>query len=331
MSQKPLRFLPPSLLLACSAILGACAPESFTITLGAPTDLKETTVFRDEGSPRAKIAMIDVRGLISDVPQPGLIGTSTSLTDEISARLNEAARDRQVEALILRITSPGGTVTGSEIVYREVRRFSEETGKPVVASLGEVAASGGYYTALAADEILVMPTTITGSIGVIIPAINVSQGLSRIGIEARPIMSGPNKNMGDPTSPPDAQHEAILQAMVDEFHAGFEARVHERRPGLEPQYTREATDGRVMSGARALAIGLADREGGVLEAFERAKALAGIESAKLVKYYVGSGEPQTPYSRTVQPQTAEINVIKIEGLASGLSEANAYYLWLPGL
>jgi len=326
-----IRQVPPavSLLLCVLSTLG-CAPESFTITLGGSRELKETTVYKDERSPRSKVALIDVRGLISDVPQPDVLGSVPSLTDEVSARLNEAAQDRDVQAIILRITSPGGTVTGSEILYREVRRFSEETGKPVIASLGEVAASGGYYTALAADEIIVMPTTITASIGVIIPGINVSTGLNRIGVQARPITSGPNKNMGDPLSPPDAEHEALLQNMVDEFHALFVHRVTERRPQLESQYTDEATDGRIMSGRRALTIGLADAEGGVLEAFERAKTLAGIEDARLVKYYIGAARPQTPYAASPAHAPGDINLFKIDGLAQGLSPANAYYLWLPG-
>src|SRR5688572_21995085 len=187
------RLLP----LAILAVLPACAPLSVTFTLGAKeSPLTETIVIDDPGGiANPKIAMIDVRGTIIDAARPGLFGSGANPVDELVSRLRLAEEDSTVKAVILRINSPGGSVTASDTMYREVRRFAEVTKKPIIASLGDIAASGGYYLALGCDEIVTQPTTITASIGVIIPTINVSDGLKRIGIVARSIKSGANKDL----------------------------------------------------------------------------------------------------------------------------------------
>jgi protease IV len=214
------------LCLASALTGGACAPLSVTIGVG-PGDRKlhETTVLTDTGGDGDKVAMIDVRGLIADVREPALFGEGHNPVDEFLSRLERAGKDGSVKAVILRINSPGGTVTASDILYREVLRFRETTKKPVVASLGEVAASGGYYLALSADRIIAQPTSITGSIGVIIPTVNFSEGLSRIGIQSRSIKSGPNKDIANPLEPIREGQYAVLQGIVDEFYASFKGLV----------------------------------------------------------------------------------------------------------
>jgi protease IV len=334
--------------LALTASLTGCIPQSMTISLGGRgARLAETTIHHDPaaaGTPADKIALIDLRGLITETAVSTLTSSTPSPIDALTARLNKAARDNTVKAVILRINSPGGSVTASDIAYREIQRFKNETGKPVVASLGEVAASGGYYTALAADEIVTMPTTITASIGVIIPSVNLSRGLNMIGIVSNPIVSGPNKAMGSPLSPEQAGHVALLQGIVDEFYANFKGLVIERRPGLEAQYVQEATDGRVVTGRRAVAIGLADRTGDLYDAFDRAKQLAGIESARLVKYHTKGLRPRSPYASTnvPLPQAAGSagngtnsnnppppGVLKLDlgSTINDLNPSNAYYVW----
>src|SRR5690349_19329184 len=159
-------------LVLCFAavLLAGCTPVTFSFTFGEEARfLSETTVAQDEAPGKDKIAIIDVRGLISDRTSEGLFATRPNPVDALTARLEKAEKDPFVRAVILRINSPGGGVTASDMMYREVRRFRERSGKPVVASLGEVAASGGYYLALAADQIIAEPTSITGSVGVIIP------------------------------------------------------------------------------------------------------------------------------------------------------------------
>ncbi len=337
------RSVGPALLAALALGLTGCNPK-VSITIGPPPEggpLVQHTVLEEPGAAEGVVAMIDVRGIIADVRAPGFLGSTPSPTDQLVARLDAAAKDEGVKAVVLRINSPGGTVTGSDIMFREVRRFAERTKKPVIASLGEVAASGGYYLACSADAIVAQPTTITGSIGVIIPTINFSEGLSRIGITSRDVMSGPNKNMASPFEPIREGNYAVLQGIVDEFYGRFTALVVERRPGFSVSEHPEAVDGRILTGARAVEIGLADREGGVREAFELAKTKAGLKSARLIKFTSPEDRPRTPYAAAgdLVPSAGsaeqEINLVQVRldgtalpGPASGAS--GVYYLWLPG-
>lgn len=326
--------------LVLLALLPACAPLSVTFTLGAREDpLRETAVITDKGASSAKIAMIDVRGAIVDASRPSLFGSGLNPVDEFVARLKMAEDDPEVRAVVIRINSPGGSVTASDIMFNEVRRFVEQTKKPVVASLGEVAASGGYYLALAADEIVTQPTTITGSIGVIIPTVNFSDGLRRIGIVARSVKSGANKDIANPLEPIREEQYKVLQGLVDEFYDRFRGLVVERRPTLDTTRLDELTDGRVVTGSAAVVAGLCDREGDLRDAFSRAKSLAGVSSARLVRYHTEGVRPRTPYSTMTSPDTApdastEINLVQLQLSEGGLhagGPANAYYLWAPDL
>lgn len=325
-------------LFAC----GACTPVSVTFTFGARDgELRETVVHDDgRGARTNKVALIDVRGVLIDSPRPGLLGEGPNPVDELVSRLCKAERDGRVKAVILRINSPGGSVTASDTMYREIRRFAAQSGKPVVVSVGEVCASGGYYIALAADEIIVQPTSITGSIGVIVPTINVSEGLRRIGVVARAVRSGDQKDLANPLEPMREEHYAVLQALVDEYYESFVSLVKDRRPGLARSELGRVTDGRVITGAEAVRVGLADAEGDVIDAFEAAKRLAGVELARMVKYHSASRRPRTPYAAAHAPDHAhptdaagvEINLLRLD-LAdplTALGGGNAYYLWMPG-
>ncbi|HBS29186.1 MAG TPA: signal peptide peptidase SppA [Phycisphaerales bacterium] len=336
----PRRWLAVALLGVCAIGATGCLPSRVVIDL-APGDgrLVETVVLADAGAGGSgpKIALIDVTGLISHTPGGGLIAGRASAVDSLVARLAKAEQDPLVRAVVLRVNSPGGTVAASETVYHEVRRFRQATSKPVVVSMAEVAASGGYYLSLAADRIVAQPTTITGSIGVILQTVNFSQGMARLGIEARAVTSGPNKDLANPLTPAREGHYGILQGQVDEFYASFRALVLERRPALSPADAQWATDGRVMTGARAHEAGLVDELGGVRDAFASARRLAGVERARLVKYHAQGAEPRSPYSTTgptVPPSAAggtEINMIQLNLPEGLLPTAGFYYVWTPGI
>lgn len=330
-----------------------CTPVTVSFTLFADNGrLKETTVQTDGGSGEAKVVMIDIRGLIADREESGLLSRGPNPVDDLVAKLQRAEQDGSVRAVILRISSPGGTVAASDMMYREVRAFSERTGRPVVASLGEIAASGGYYLALAADRIVAEPASITGSIGVIIPTVNVSEGLSRIGIRSRSITSRANKDLANPLEPMREEHYAVLQALVDEFYDRFRSLVVERRgpshvgpvaAGREPVAARmldsarvdTLTDGRVVTGVKAAEEGLVDQTGGIHDAFAVAKSLAGVRAAKLVKYYRQDADPpRSAYAQSDAPRAdrgSEINLLQLRLGTSvlGSETAGAYYLWAP--
>lgn len=319
--------------LACSLIpffLAACQPK-VAVNLGfGGGKIKEVAVL-DSGE-SSKVAVIEVRGLIADFNRPTLLGPGVNVVDRFVAELELARKDPAVKAVVLRLNSPGGTVTASDTMYRELRRFREESGKPVVASMSEVAASGAYYLALGADTIYAQPTTITASIGVIFPTLNFSEGLAKIGVHSRSITSGPNKDIANPLEPMRDGQYAILQGMVDEYYATFKALVIERRH-LNPDVITQATDGRIVTGKQAKAWGLVDENGGLREAFEDAKRRAGLDRARLVKY-VEEGKPvQSPYASAgdalpkVETNFVQINMPELNAL--GMTGAGAYYLWMP--
>lgn len=332
----------PLVLLATLTLLAGCSPVGLTVRLGAVNDeLAPSPVLElGEGGrrPRDRIAMIVVRGVITDTPTPGLLGDSSAPLDDMVRQLRMAAEDRDVKAVILRIDSPGGTVAGSETAYREVRAFMESTDKPVVVSMGEVATSGGYYLALAADHIVAEPSTLTGSIGVLVPTFNVSEGLGMIGVHTRFITSGPNKDLANPLAPVQEGHYEILKGIVREYYASFLSLVLRRRPGLQPEHVAAATDGRVMTGDTAAAIGLVDSLGGVREAGTVAMHLAGIQHAVLIRYGSRANAPRTAYAHSTAPQPLmadqSVNLFRLEGGgltagALGLRPGVGYYVWVP--
>lgn len=310
-----------------------CQPK-VNVNIG-PTDgkLRESVVVRESSS--AKVALIDVRGLLIDASRPGFpIGVAPNPVDLFQRRLDMAEKDPRVKAVVVRINSPGGTVTASDIMYAELRAFSKRTGKPVVASMGEIATSGGYYLALGADRIVAQPTSITGSIGVILPTFNFSRGMAMIGIESRSVTSGPNKDLASPFEPVRETQYVVLQEMVNNFYGRFRGLVVERRPMLSPDNLPLATDGRIMSGEAALAMGLVDEVGGVREAFAAAKKLAGLETASLIKFSNEDAPARSVYAAGPAAES-DPALLRVTVGAAGLpgvqpyETSGFYYLWLP--
>ncbi len=339
---RPLRHLRPVLpLLLAPALLaiGGCLPSRFVVDVApARPELTETVVLADDdaGPFSAKVALIHVTGLIADARTPGLLGAGPNPVDEFVARLEKAESDSSIRAIVVRINSPGGTVTGSDIMADELEQFRERTDKPVVAALGEVAASGGYYVACAADAIIAEPTTITASIGVIIQTFNVSETLDLVGVRARAVTSAPNKDIANPFESPVEEHYALLQGLVDEFYENFRGHVLDNRPDFDATAHAELLDGRVITGARAAEVGLVDERGGLRDAFERAKSLSGLAAARLVVYHPGGVAPRSAYALADPPdpraEAAQpaINLLNIDLRGAPLTPG-FYYLWSPSL
>lgn len=321
-------------------VLAGCSGMRFVVeAVPAVDELTETVVIADAGaSSGSKIAQIDVTGVIIDAEIPGLLSPGENPTARFVESLQIAANDPSVKAIIIRINSPGGTVTASDVMYREVVRFRQKTGKPVVVSMADVAASGGYYLACAADEIVAMPTTITGSIGVIMQTFNLAEGMKKIGIRADAITSGPNKAVGSPFEPMSAEHRALLQGVVTEFYGNFRGIVTSKRSKVSSGNVDEITDGRIVTGTHALEVGLVDRVGDLHDAFAAAKQRAGLTSARLVKYhrpveYVGSAYAQSPI--TGANAGAQLNLLQLNlnagGAGASATTTNFYYLWDPSV
>ena len=213
--------------------------------------------------------------------QLGPLGNSSAGADVIAAALREVGANDDVSAVVVRVDSPGGAVTGSETIWREVVRL-REAGKPVVASMGSVAASGGYYVAMAADVIVANPGTITGSIGVITGKLIARDLKERLGIASEALRTNANADVWSLNHPFTEPQRAHVEETADFFYDDFVARVAEGR-----KLTVEAVDavakGRVWTGADAKERGLVDELGGLRTAMTRAKVLAGLQPDDDVK------------------------------------------------
>jgi protease-4 len=227
---------------------------------------------------KPKIAVVTLHGpIVSGRGGPQLLplGGSNAGGDTIAAALREAAGDDSVSAIVLRVDSPGGSVTGSETIWREVNRV-RDGGTPVVASMGAVAASGGYYVSMSADAIVANPGTITGSIGVVTGKLVARELKDRLGVGSDSVRTNRNADAWSINQPFTDEQHAHVEAEADLFYTDFVERVAKGR-----KMTVEAVDaiarGRVWTGADALERGLVDELGGLRTAITRAKVLAGLE------------------------------------------------------
>ena len=223
----------------------------------------------DDGLPGgAKVAVVEVQGVIG-------VGTERGLdTEAIIRTLGEYRDDPAVRAVVLRIDSPGGVVAPTQEISTAVRRLREAK-KPVVASLGSVAASGGYYVGTAADRIYANPGTLTGSIGVVMQMANVEGLLKKVGVEYVVVKAGAYKDVGNFARTMTPEERRILQALLDDVYAQFVAAVAKGR-GLDESTVRGFADGRIYSGQQAHALKMVDELGGLEEAIETAGKLGGV-------------------------------------------------------
>jgi protease-4 len=198
-------------------------------------------------------------------------------SESIARRIHRLADDPSVKAIVVRIDSPGGDGSASDLIWRELVRARKEKGKPVVASMGDVAASGGYYVAVAADEIYAEPSTVTGSIGVFVGKFDLDELYRELGLKLVTNKRGKSADLFSTARALTDEERAMLQHWVDAFYEQFVERVAEGRR-LPRERVDEMGRGRVWTGRQAQERGLVDKLGGLREAIESAKARAGIPS-----------------------------------------------------
>lgn len=216
----------------------------------------------------SKVALITVEGVILD-------------SKEVIAQLEKYRTNPTVKAIVLRINSPGGGVAPSQEIYEEILKTRQTNKKPIVTSMGSVAASGGYYIAAATDLIIANPGTITGSIGVLLQVPNISGLMQKIGVKSVVVKSGRHKDLASPTRDMTESERQILQGMLDDVHGQFIDVVAKDRQ-LDREKVEAIADGRIFSGREAQSIGLVDQLGNLQDAIERAGTLAGIRGKPTV-------------------------------------------------
>lgn len=300
--------------LALTLCLTACAPKvSIFGDNGQP--LKETVL--EEGA-EGKVAVISLDGFITDSPERGIFGPRPSPIDELVTRLRVAEKDEAVKAVVIKIDSPGGTVTASDIAYHEISRFREKTGKKVVACLMNTATSGGYYAALAADSIVAHPTTVTGSVGVIYVLPKVHGLMDKVGVSVDVAKSGRNKDMGSPFREAGEEEQELFRTIINDMADRFAELVQERRKPSEAAMETIRT-ARIFTARQAADLGMVDRIVHLEGAFEEAAKLGGLK-----------GDPTVvAYRRTLYPDDTAYNSMSAAARPVSLFGADVTHLLPP--
>ncbi len=231
------------------------------------------------------IALVVASSLIANIPvgdRVAIVRVSGVIVNPLPFvnKLERVASDKSVKAVVIRVDSPGGSVGASQEMYRAIERLKEK-GKPVVVSMGNVAASGGYYISAPADYIYANPGTITGSIGVIIQHVAYKELMAKIGIKAKSIKTGKFKDTLTPFRELTPEEERYLQDTINEAYEQFlKAILKYRGKKISEEELRKVADGRVITGQRAKELGLVDELGGLKDAVEKAKELSGYPKAR---------------------------------------------------
>jgi protease-4 len=309
--------------LFCALLASGCLSVDLPLSGGGP--LEESVV---DGESGPKILMVDVSGTLTTRPESGSFGFGgrESATARMREEIELALDDEEIAALLLRIDSPGGTVIASEMLYREVRRFKEETKRPVIAQMVGAGASGAYYVAMAADEVRAYPSTITGSIGVIIGGLNLSGLMEKFGVANQTITTGAFKDTGSPLRPMRPEERAQLEGVARDLFASFLDVVQAGRPKLTRERIEQLADGRIYSASQALEAGLIDALGDLPAAVEATKKAAGIEGdARVVVYHRPGEEPENLFwaRGPAQPAAQALDWTQ-------LPDPAFLYLWSPG-
>ncbi len=316
-------------------LLLALSSSGCFISVGGPfgardQPLRESTI---EGAGRGKVLLVDVSEVITDAPSRKAFGLveEPSTLDRIQSELDKADGDDRVKAIVLRINSPGGGATASDAIYTEIVRWKKDHNVPVIAALGDLAASGGYYVACSADYIVARPTTVTGSIGVILMNLNLEGLLGKVGVRNQTYKAGEHKDILSPFRGATPEERKIVQHILDSLHARFISVVREGRPKIDVARLPQLTDGRIFDAAQARDAGLVDQIGDLHAAIDLAKQAAGLETARVVRYYrPDDGEPENIYSK-LAGMPAQVNVLPIDLGALTGAGPRFMYLWSPGL
>jgi len=283
------------------------------------------------GKGAGKVLLVDISGVISDDDAKNLIGleTSPNITARIKEELTIASSDDDVKAVVLRINSPGGSVTTCDIISHEIKEFKKKRKVPVVAELMDVAASGGYYIAASADRIIAHPTTVTGSIGVIAYNVNASGLMQKIGVTDQTIKSGGKKDIGSPLRPMTEEERKILLSVINGMYDRFIDVVLEGRKGLDREALLKLADGRIYSAPQALDLKLVDSIGYLDDAIEEAKREAGLKEARVVTYSAPKAYKNNIYSSAGPVEPASLNIINLDPGFSKRFGLSFMYVWMP--
>ncbi len=277
-------------------------------------DMMETWSY---GRGDCKVARVDISGVIMQGKQGSIFSMGRDPVETALREIRTATHDSDVKALILVVDSPGGGITASDMIYNELLKFKKsDPSRKIVALFGDVAASGGYYVASAADYIVAHPTTITGSIGVLISALNFKGFGDKYGIKSVSITSGKNKDMLNPLRDLSEEQQKLLQVTIDDMYKRFVKIVAEGRR-LPDEEVIKVADGRILTASEALECKLIDRIGYWDDAMSATAKLLKVQTVKVIRYQ----EEFTFASLFEAVQNIDISVRSLQGNAARM------YMW----
>lgn len=322
LSPHPLRLTPYVLV---TFLLTGCIVNVSLLPTVEPLQEK-----RVAGTGKDKILVMDLTGVISEEEKGGTLAPEPNPVARIKEELSKASQDPAVKAVVLRINSPGGTVTASDLIHHELEIFKKQTGKKVIASILDLGASGGYYVAVAADRIVAHPTTVTGSIGVIMLSMNVEGLLEKIGVTGTAIKSGDRKDMGSPLRPMTPEERQLFQGVINQMYDRFVSVVAAGRKNLSLDQVKRAADGRIYTAQQALDLGLVDRIGYLDDVIELAKTETGLREASVVIYSRPGRYKDNIYSQMPNRSPQTVNIVNLD-LRSFVQAGvpRFMYLWAP--
>ncbi len=315
--------------LACVALLllflSGCISFSASRRL---QPYSEKTLLEGDNS---KILVIYIKGIISDTVVSNPIIPSQEklpLSAQIREQLDMAAKDKQIKAIILNIDSPGGEVTTCDIIHHEIMKYKKQNNIPITVLMGSMAASGGYYLAVTGDTIVAHPTTVTGSIGVLITKMSLKGLFEKVGIQDETVKSGENKTMGSMFKDMTPAERKLFQQIVDSMYERFLSVILQTRKNITMAELRKVADGRVMIASDALKHGLIDKIGYFDDAIEVSKKAAALDNPKVVTYVrPGSYRPNI-YAGAQIRNEGTINILSIEAEQFSAKYGTKFmYLW----
>lgn len=315
-------------IIVLTMTLWSCSPH-FHLDFMGKEQLEEVVLVKTQE--KEKILLLDISGMIGAPIRPGLFDREGDKMSQVYLRLKKASEDKMVKGVIVRLDTPGGEVTASDIIYHEILNFKRRTGIPVLALMMGLTASGGYYIASACDHLIAHPSTLTGSIGVISLFPNLEGLFEKVGIQVQVIKSGDLKDSGSAFRKMTDQEREVFQQIVLEYHQNFQDVVYENRKELlSMEDLTKIADGRVMTASQALEAKLIDEIGYFDRALEVILDLAGLRAANVVSYTYYPKKKTNIYAMGLDSDLPALESLSFREIVQSL-KSGFYYLWHPQL
>lgn len=308
-------------------VLSSCSPHFHLDFLGKE-QIEEVVLI--ESKAKEKILLLDISGLIGTTLRPGVLDREGDILSQVFYRLKMASEDKMVKGVILRLDTPGGEVTASDILYHEILNYKKKRGTPVLALMMGMAASGGYYIASACDYIIAHPSTLTGSIGVISIFPNLEELFDKVGVQVQVIKSGELKDSGSAFREMTDKERDVFQEIVNEFYQKFLNAVYEaRKDSLTMENLMTVADGRIYTASQAHESKLIDEIGYFDSALKKILELASLQEANVVAYTYYPKRRTNIYATSLQAHNPFENQ-SLQEIVQSL-KTGFYYLWHPQL